>query len=144
MVLDVGKHAPQIETLDQSGNRVRPNLKGKTVLYFYPKDDTPGCTKEACAFRDDLTEFQKLGVKVYGVSTDDAESHRKFVEKYGLNFTLLADPDKKIARQYGVLSEKGYASRVTYLIENETIKHVWPQVNPEGHSREVLEKLKQL
>lgn len=144
MALDVGKRAPQIETLDQNGNRVRLDLKGKTVLYFYPKDDTPGCTKEACSFRDDLTEFHRLGVKVYGVSTDDAPSHKKFAEKYNLNFTLLADLDKKIARQYDVLNEKGYASRVTYIIENETIKHVWPQVNPEGHSREVLEKVKQL
>lgn len=141
MALPEGTPAPPIETVDQDGKSVRLDFQGVTVLYFYPKDDTPGCTTEACSFQNDLREFEQRGIKIYGVSTDDAKSHKKFAEKYGLTFTLLADPDKKIARQYDVLNEKGYASRVTYVIEHGTIKHVWPHVNPKGHSREVLKAL---
>ncbi len=144
MALTEGTLAPRIETVDQNGKKVSPNFQGVTVLYFYPKDATPGCTVEACSFRDDLTEFERRGVKVYGVSTDDAQSHKKFAEKFELPFTLLADPDKKISQSYGVLSERGYAQRVTFVIKDGVIKRVFPNVSPEGHSREVLKTLDEL
>ncbi|MCS7197627.1 MAG: peroxiredoxin [Candidatus Bipolaricaulota bacterium] len=144
MALPVGTPAPRIDTVDQDGKRVTLDFQGLTVLYFYPKDDTPGCTAEACSFRDDLSEFVRRGVKVYGVSTDDAESHKKFAQKYGLNFTLLADPDKKICRAYDVLNFLGFAQRVTFIIKDGVIVRVFPKVSPDGHSREVLQVLDEL
>lgn len=144
MALTEGALAPKIDTVDQDGKRVTLDFQGITVLYFYPKDDTPGCTAEACSFRDDLKEFARRGVKVYGVSTDDAESHRKFAQKFGLNFSLLADPDKKISQAYGVLSERGYAQRVTFIIQDGVIVRVFPKVSPDGHSREVLQTLDEI
>ncbi|MBI1742152.1 peroxiredoxin [Candidatus Acetothermia bacterium] len=143
-MLNIGAKAPVVDTVDQNGQKIKSDFKGKSIVYFYPKDDTPGCTKEACSFRDDSSLFQQVGAKVYGVSTDDATSHKAFANKYNLNFTLLADPEKKISSAFGALSEKGYASRVTYLIQDGVVKHVWPKVNPEGHSQEVLAKLKEL
>ncbi|MCS6936393.1 MAG: peroxiredoxin [Candidatus Bipolaricaulota bacterium] len=144
MALTEGTPAPKIETVDQNGNRVTLDFRGTTVLYFYPKDDTPGCTAEACAFRDDLGEFERRGVKVYGVSTDDAESHQRFAKKYGLNFTLLADPEKKISRAYDVLNFMGFAQRVTFIIKDGVIVRVFPKVSPNGHSREVLQTLERI
>lgn len=144
MALPEGTLAPQIETVDQDGKRVQLDFQGVTVLYFYPKDDTPGCTVEACSFRDDLSEFARRGVNVYGVSTDDSASHKKFAQKYGLNFALLADPEKKIAQAYGVLSEQGYAQRVTFIMKDGVIVKVFPKVSPNGHSREVLQALDEL
>lgn len=141
MVLPEGTLAPKIETVDQNGRRVVLGFRGVAVLYFYPKDDTPGCTTEACSFRDDLSQFEQRGVTVYGVSTDDAESHKRFAQKFGLNFTLLADPEKKISQSYGVLSERGYAQRVTFIIKDGVIARVFPKVSPDGHSREVLQAL---
>ena len=144
MALAEGTVAPKIETVDQDGKRVTLDFQGVTVLYFYPKDDTPGCSAEACSFRDDLREFERRGVKVYGVSTDDAASHKKFAQKYGLNFPLLADPEKKICRDYDVLNFLGFAQRVTFIIKDGVIKKVFPKVNPNGHSREVLAALDRL
>lgn len=144
MPLESGALAPPVEALDQTNKRVRLDLTKPIVLYFYPKDDTPGCTKEACEFRDNVEEFKKLGVQVFGVSTDTSESHKHFLEKYGLNFTLLADPEKAISKAYSVLSEKGYAQRVTYLIRDGVIQRVFPTVNPIGHSQEVLAAIRQL
>lgn len=141
MVLPEGTLAPKIETVDQNGRRVVLGFRGVAVLYFYPKDDTPGCTTEACSFRDDLSQFEQRRVTVYGVSTDDAESHKRFAQKFGLNFTLLADPEKKISQAYGVLSERGYAQRVTFIIKDGVIARVFPKVSPDGHSREVLKAL---
>lgn len=144
MPLENGVKAPAVASLDQTGKKVSLDLAKPTVLYFYPKDDTPGCTKEACEFRDTFQELKKLGVQLVGVSTDTAESHKQFVDKYDLNFTLLADPEAKIAKAYGVLSEKGYAQRVTYLIRDGIIQRVFPAVNPVGHSQEVLTALRKL
>lgn len=144
MALAEGTVAPKIEAFDQNGNKLTLDFQGITVLYFYPKDDTPGCTAEACSFRDDLSEFARRGVKVYGVSTDDAESHRKFAQKFGLNFTLLADPKKKICRAYDVLNFLGFAQRVTFIIKDGMIARVFPKVSPNGHSREVLKALDEL
>lgn len=121
----------------------------KLVLYFYPKDDTSGCTKEACSFRDRLPDFGKLGVPVFGVSPDDAKAHAKFVKKYALNFPLLVDPDKQLLQAYGVWAEKSMYGRTymgvlraTFIVGADgRIEKVWPKVKPEGHADEVLAAL---
>ncbi len=151
-MLDVGTKAPKFTTIDQDGNKVSlADFKGrKVVMYFYPKDDTPGCTKEACAFRDGWSDFKKLGVAVLGVSVDDAKSHRKFADKYKLPFTLLADTDKKIVEAYGAWGEKSnYGKkymgtfRITYVIdETGKIAAAYPKVKPEEHAAEILAFLK--
>jgi peroxiredoxin Q/BCP len=147
-VLGVGDKAPPFKAADQDGNSVSlRDFKGqKVVLYFYPKDDTPGCTKEACSFRDGWAKFRRRKVAVLGVSVDDEKSHKKFAEKYSLPFTLLADEDKAIVNAYGVWGEKSLYGRtfmgirrVTYLIdENGRIAAVWPKVKPDGHADEIL------
>lgn len=121
----------------------------KLALYFYPKDDTSGCTKEACSFRDRLPDFGKLGVPVFGVSPDDAKAHAKFVKKYALNFPLLVDPDKQLLQAYGVWAEKSMYGRTymgvlraTFIVGADgRIEKVWPKVKPEGHADEVLAAL---
>ena len=128
-------------------------LRGKNVvLYFYPKDDTPGCTAEACAFRDANHEMQKRGIKVLGVSADDPASHQHFAEKYGLPFTLLSDTDTSVSQAYGVYGEKNLygrkfmgISRVTFLIDKEgVIRKVWRKVKPAEHAEEVLATIEAL
>lgn len=128
-------------------------LRGKNVvLYFYPKDDTPGCTKEACAFRDANHEMQKRGIVVLGVSADNTESHKAFAEKYGLPFPLLADTDTTVSQLYGVWKEKNYygkkyigVSRETFLIDKDGIvRKIWHQVKPDEHAQEVLETIESL
>ena len=123
------------------------DLKGRTiVLYFYPKDDTPGCTKEACSFRDANHEIQKRGVVVLGVSADNVDSHKKFAEKYGLPFPLLSDTDKSVSQLYGAYGEKSMYGkkymgihRSTFLIDKEGImRKIWSSVKPENHANEVL------
>ena len=122
------------------------------VLYFYPKDDTPGCTAEACSFRDANHEMQKRGIVVLGVSADDLSSHRKFAEKYGLSFPLLADTDTKVSQLYGVWKEKNMygktymgVSRETFLIDKAGIvRKIWPKVKAEGHAQEVLATIEAL
>ena len=145
-LLNVGDNAPDFSSVDQNGKPVRlSDFKGKpVVVYFYPKDDTPGCTKEACNFRDNYQEYEKAGVKVLGVSVDDPHSHKKFEEKYKLNFTLVADHEKKISENYGVLGDRN-AKRVTYLIGKDgKVAHVYPKVSPDEHATEVMKKLKEL
>jgi len=123
-----------------------------TVLYFYPKDDTPGCTKEACSFRDANREMQKRGVVVLGVSADSIESHRKFADKYGLPYPLLADTDTKVSQLYGVWKEKNMygkkymgVNRETFLIDKDGIvRKIWPKVKAEGHAQEVLDTIESL
>src|SRR5262245_45658824 len=113
LTLKEGEKAPEFSVLDNSGSRVSlKDLKGKpVVLYFYPQDDTPGCTKEACGFRDAYTQFKKAGAAVLGVSTDSVKSHQKFVDKFSLPFPLLSDEDKKIVEAYGVWGEKSFMGR---------------------------------
>jgi Peroxiredoxin len=145
-LLNVGDNAPDFSSVDQNGKPVRlSDFKGKpVVVYFYPKDDTPGCTKEACNFRDNYKEYEKAGVKVLGVSVDDPHSHKKFEEKYKLNFTLVADHEKKISENYGVLGDRN-AKRVTYIIGKDgKVAHVYPKVSPDEHATEVMKKLKEL
>jgi peroxiredoxin Q/BCP len=129
------------------------DYKGQWVLmYFYPKDDTPGCTKQACAIRDDFPAFKKLGLTVFGVSADSVKSHAKFVEKYELPFTLLADEDKKVVEQYGVWGKKKFMgreymgiARTSFLINPEgVIAKVYENVKPDLHAEMVLSDLKEL
>ena len=149
--LKEGDAAPEFSAATNGGGRVAlADFKGKNViLYFYPRDDTPGCTKEACAFRDHFAEFKKRGAVVLGVSTDPVKSHDKFVEKFKLPFTLLADDDKQMVAAYGVWGEKSFMGRkylgthrVTFLIGPDgRIKRIWSQVKPDEHATEVLAAL---
>ena len=117
----------------------------KTILYFYPKDDTPGCTKEACSFRDRMADYQRAGLRVYGVSLDSPESHRRFREKYRLNFPLLTDEGGEAAKALGVLGERGVANRVTFLLDPAgRVAKVYSDVSPESHADEILEDAKTL
>ena len=144
-----GSVAPNFAAKDANGETIRlKDLRGqKVVLYFYPKDDTPGCTREACSFRDAFADFKKRDIKVLGVSKDSEASHSKFAAKYKLPFTLLADPDHSIADAYGVYGEKKFmgrtylgVKRVTFLIDEKgKVKKVFEKVKPEEHAREVLE-----
>ena len=143
-----GDAAPDFEARDAEGNPVKlSDLRGqKVVLYFYPKDDTPGCTKEACSFRDSFAEYERRGIKVLGVSTDDERSHRKFAEKYSLPFTLLADTDHAVADAFGVYGEKQFMGRTymgvnrqTFLIDEEgRVRKVFDKVKVDEHADEVL------
>jgi len=146
--LKEGDDAPEFTALTNGGSEVSlADFKGKNVvLYFYPKDDTPGCTKEACAFRDHFGQLQRKGGVVLGVSVDSVKSHDKFVKKFELPFTLVSDEDKKIVQAYGVWGEKSFMGRkflgthrVTFLIGPDgRIKKIWPRVKPEDHIEEVL------
>jgi peroxiredoxin Q/BCP len=143
-----GTTAPAFKTTDQNGEAVSlKDLKGKkVVLYFYPKDDTPGCTKEACSFKDAYSKFKKKGITILGVSPDSEKSHQKFIAKFELPFTLLADTDHSIADAYGVYGEKKFMGRTymgvyrtTFLIDEKgKIKKVFEKVKPEDHADEVL------
>jgi peroxiredoxin Q/BCP len=147
-MLKEGSKAPDFTSKDQNGNKVKlSDYKGKrVVLYFYPKDDTPGCTKEACSFRDANDLFNSKGIKVFGVSTDDEKSHQKFISKFQLPFDLIADTDKKIVEKYGVWGEKSMYGkkymgtlRKTFLIgEDGKIVKIFDKVNVSEHADEVL------
>ena len=149
--LKEGDNAPDFTVATQEGRQVSlSDFKGKNVvLYFYPRDDTPGCTKEACAFRDGFGLLEQKGAVVLGVSTDSVKSHEKFARKHRLPFTLLADEDKKIVEAYGVWGQKSFMGRkymgthrVTFLIGPDgKIKRIWREVRPVEHVKEVLEAL---
>jgi peroxiredoxin Q/BCP len=143
MPLAVGTDAPAFTTKDTNGNTVSlSDFAGKTVvLYFYPKDDTPGCTKQACSFRDAQSEYTSKGIVVLGVSADDEAGHQAFTQKYSLNFPLLADTDKSIITAYDV-DGGGYAKRVTYIIDGDgKIIYVDAAVNTSTHASDILAKL---
>jgi thioredoxin-dependent peroxiredoxin len=147
-LLEAGAHMPDVTLLDDTGATVKTmDLLGKTlVLYFYPKDDTPGCTSEAGQFTDHLDAFHKKGAEVVGVSRDGPESHRAFKKKYGIPYRLLADTEQKLCDAFGVIVEKNMygkkslgVQRSTFLIDpTGTIVRVWPKVSVEGHAAEVL------
>jgi thioredoxin-dependent peroxiredoxin len=149
-----GQPAPDFTLLDQRGETVSlSSLRGEpVVLYFYPRDDTPGCTKEACAFRDARSDYEAAGARVIGVSPDDVASHRKFADKYALPFTLAADPDRTACERYGVWKEKNLygkktmgVERTTFVIDRDGIvRKVFPRVKVDGHSAAVLDALKGL
>ena len=150
--LTVGDKAPELGIPDQDGKRVTlKDLKGKqVVLYFYPKDDTPGCTKEACDFRDSVAAIKKAGAVVLGVSLDGQASHQKFIKKFSLPFPLLSDEDKRVATAYGVYKEKSMygkkywgIERSTFVIDTDgTLKSMFRKVKVDGHVDEVLAALK--
>ena len=142
-----GQQFPDLRFTGEDGRELTvQDLKGrKTVLYFYPKDDTPGCTKEACAFRDRIEDYRREGIEVYGVSTDSAESHRDFREKYRLNFPLLTDKGGKAAAELGVLKGGERAARTTFLLgAGGEIEKVYLDVSPETHADEILEDARDL
>jgi peroxiredoxin Q/BCP len=143
-----GDNAPDFSTTDADGNPVKlSDFRGqKVVLYFYPKDNTPGCTKEACSFRDSFSEFKKRGIKVLGVSLDSESAHKKFVAKYDLPFTLLADTDRSVSEAYGVYGQKQFMgrkfmgiNRTTFLIDEDgKIRKIFTKVKVNEHADEVL------
>lgn len=145
-----GQPAPEFRLQDQNGEwHTLEKHRGKWItLYFYPKDDTPGCTTEACAFRDNIFAYDEIGAVILGISLDDVESHAAFAEKYSLPFSILADTDKSTAKAYGVYTKIvafEMAKRETFLINPEgvIVKH-YPKVNPDKHSEEVLADLREL
>jgi peroxiredoxin Q/BCP len=156
MAVEEGKAAPAFTLQDQDGKAVSlASFKGNkaVVVYFYPRDDTPGCTKEACGFRDYNKELQKLGVEVIGVSADDAGSHQKFRGKYKLPFTLLSDPDRKVMEKYGAYGEKMmYGKKTTGVIrstvligkDGKVLRHWGRIASAEKHPEKVLEAVKEL
>lgn len=151
-MLEEGMKAPAFSLFNQDGNKVSlKDISGKKiVLYFYPKDDTSGCTKEACSFRDAFPKFKKSDAIILGVSPDSVKSHKKFAEKYDLNFDLLADEDKKVVQLYNVWKEKSLygkkymgVERTTFIIDEKgKIKKIFSKVKVDGHEKEVLEALK--
>ena len=140
-----GQPAPDFELETDAGETVKlSNLRGKpVVLYFYPKDDTPGCTRQACGIRDAWSEFQKAGAEVFGISADTTASHEKFKSKYSLPFTLLADPEHKLGEPYGVGQEgKSSYERSTFVIDADgSVAKILRRVNPDRHADEVLAAL---
>lgn len=154
MALQIGDIAPSITLKSQDDKIVSLNdFKGQNiVLYFYPEDDTPGCTKEACSFRDNFPKFGKLNAVVLGVSPDSVKSHKKFIEKYKLPFTLLSDESKEVIYKYDLWHEKSMFGRTymgvirtTFIIDkNGRITHIFPKVKVEGHEKEVFEALESL
>lgn len=150
-LLKEGQVAPPFSTQMVQGDQVTPisltDLHGRTViLYFYPKDDTPGCTKEACSFRDGFARFQAAGLLVLGCSIDSSQSHKAFIKKYNIPFPLLLDPNKTIATEYGAANGipiLGLDRRITYVIDKDgIIEKVYPKVDPSVHSTEILADLK--
>ena len=154
MALKVGDKAPSFKLKNQDGKTVSlSDLKGKpVVLYFYPKDDTSGCTKEACNFRDEFPKFKKSKAEIIGVSADSVESHKKFAEKYNLPFDLLSDEKKEVLEKYGVWQEKSMYGRkymgivrTTFIIDQSgKIRKMFPKVKVNNHNKEVMEALKEL
>lgn len=154
MALKIGDKAPAFKLKNQDAETISiSDFKGKpVVLYFYPKDDTPGCTKEACNFRDEFPKFGKLKAEIIGISTDSVESHKKFAEKYKLPFNLLADEKKEIVEKYGVWQEKNMYGkkymgvvRTTFILDGEgKIRKIFEKVKVDEHNREVMDALKEL
>jgi len=151
--MDINDKAPEFSLLDQDENKVSlKDFRGKTVvLYFYPRADTPGCTKESCEFRDTDRKIQKAGAVILGISADTPKAQKKFQDKYHLPFTLLADTDKKVCNAFDVIKEKNMygrkvmgIARTTFVIGPDgKIAHIFKNVKPEGHAEQVLEYLKE-
>jgi peroxiredoxin Q/BCP len=144
-VVEEGKPAPDFELESDTGETVKlSDLRGKpVVLYFYPKDDTPGCTRQACGIRDSWGEFQRAGAEVLGISADSQASHERFKSKYSLPFTLLADPERQLGEPYGVAQEgKSSYERSTFVIDAEgKVARIMRRMNPDRHADEVLAAL---
>jgi peroxiredoxin Q/BCP len=153
MTLNVGDKTPEFSLPVATGETISlSDLAGsKVVVYFYPKDDTPGCTREACSFRDTNTELETAGVKLLGISADSVSSHQKFAEKFSLPFPLLADEEKVVINAYGVWGERQVRGqtvlgvrRMTFLIDEKgTIQKIWPAVTPDNHAQEILDAIRE-
>lgn len=146
-LLPVGAPAPDLMGTTRTGERMRlSSARGHTVVvYFYPMDATPGCTREACAFRDTFDRYAALGVTIFGVSQDSAQSHRRFSQRERLPFPLVADEDGSVSRAYGVPSRIGLSSRVTFLVDGSgRVARVWPDVDPGVHANQVLAAIAEL
>ena len=147
-ILKIGDIAPDFEAETYGDEKIKLSdyyKKGTVALYFYPRDNTPGCTKEACSLRDGMSELSELGVQVLGVSTDGVKAHENFRNKYDLNFPLVSDKSKEIINKYGVKSAFGTAKRETFLInEKGEIVHIWIKVNTKKHAEEIQDKVKEL
>lgn len=147
-VLNTGDMAPDFEAETYGGETVKLSdvyKEGTVALYFYPKDNTPGCTKEACSLRDGMDDLKGLGINVLGVSTDGVKAHENFKNKYNLNFPLISDKSKDIIKLYGVKSAFGTAKRETFLINsNGEIVHIWTKVNTKKHAEEIVDKVREL
>jgi peroxiredoxin Q/BCP len=141
MVLEPGDPAPEISAPNQDGETVTPDWAGVTVVYFYPKDATSGCTTEAEQFQAELESYREAGVTVYGVSVDGVDSHADFADDLGLTFDLLADPDGEVVAAFDVDTKRGVATRSTVVVVNGQVQAVYDGVRPDGHAREVLADL---
>lgn len=141
MRLEPGDPAPAVEARNQDGDRVAVDLEGPVVLYFYPRDETPGCTVEARQFEHERETYADAGVAIYGLSTDDVNSHADFCEAEGLGFDLLADPEADIAAAYGVPVRADAAARTTFVVVGGRVHAVYRDVDPDGHARRVLADL---
>ena len=146
--LSVGNKAPDFTLQDSRGNNYKlSDYMGKSpvIVYFYPKANTPGCTREACGIRDNFSKFQETGIQVFGVSTDSKSAIKEFISDYNLNFTLLSDENKEVSKIYGVLNDSGKASRVTFIIDkNGNLFQILNDVNVETHADQVFEIAKKL
>jgi len=140
-MLSEGDDAPRLEATNQDGEAVELTYEEPTVVYFYPRDDTPGCTMEAKSFEKEFDEYEAAGVRVYGVSTDDAESHLEFADENDLSFDLLADPDGEIADSFGVPVQGNMARRNTFVVVDGKVDRVYENVSPDGHGRDLLLEL---
>ena len=138
MPLQPGDVAPELAAENQDGEVVRPSIDGPTVVYFYPRDQTSGCTIEARQFQHELESYRDAGVAVYGVSTDTVDSHREFCDAEGLEFDLLADPDAELADAFDVDTSRGAAARTTFVLLDGEIWETYEGVSPDGHARDVL------
>jgi peroxiredoxin Q/BCP len=141
MALEPGDPTPEVRAPTQDGDGVEPDWTGVSVVYFYPKDDTPGCTTEAEQFQTELESYRDADVAVYGVSVDDVDSHAEFAAEYGIEFDLLADSDGEVVDAFEVERTRGVASRTTFVVVDRVIQAVYTGVDPDGHARNVLADL---
>jgi len=141
MAFEPGNPAPEVRAPNQDGDVVEPDWTGVSVVYFYPKDDTPGCTTEAEQFQTELESYRDADVTVYGVSVDDVDSHADFAAEYGIEFDLLADPDGELVDAFDVERTRGVASRTTFVVVDRVVQAVYTGVDPDGHARNVLADL---
>jgi peroxiredoxin Q/BCP len=137
-MLEVGDPVPDVSATNQHGETVAPEFAGVSVVYFYPEDETPGCRLEAQQFQHEADSYADAGVTVYGVSTDDAESHAAFAEREGIEFDLLADPDETLCEAFGVPRITGRAKRTSFVVVDGEIARVYEGVDPDGHARDLL------
>lgn len=144
MTLNVGDQISEVSAPNQKGETMTLSFNEPTVVYFYPRDDTPGCTTEAVQFNESLSQYEAIGAEVYGVSTDSVDSHSSFCNKYDLELNLLADPEGVVATHFNLDVSSGKAARTTFIVSSGSIQAVYNDVKPDGHSDVVLSKLKEI